>query len=230
MPEKFAKLEHSEIEGVRKYRLEFTPGCAADEDIRCLNVWRSILFSLGLIGQDPARYQGYGFGNISQRCAGQPDHFLISGTQTGHIPVLSAQHYVEVEDGDIALNRVRATGRVEPSSEALTHAMFYQLDADIGCVIHVHSRVLWRFGLRNHYPASGAEIEYGTPAMAQEIKRLLNQTDLPDRRTLVMAGHEDGLICFGDSVDQAGTVLLQLCTAVFTHATGRLPSPEPEPG
>ena len=52
-------------EGVIRFDLEFTaappvtiPGL--DE----LNAWRRILRQLGLIGQDPDRYGGYGFGNL----------------------------------------------------------------------------------------------------------------------------------------------------------------------
>ena len=201
---------HVETEGVVKYRLDFDPADPPQDDLRCLNVWRSMLFQLGLIGQDAARYQGYGFGNLSQRCEKNPDHFIISGTQTGHLPRLQAAHYVEVEHCDIRHNRVRARGRVPPSSEALTHAMFYRLDAQIRCVIHVHAPALWRFGLAHGYPASGREIEYGTRQMALEIERLFAETDLPARRTLMMAGHEDGVICFGDSVDQAGLALIRL--------------------
>jgi hypothetical protein len=32
-----------------------------------LNAWRKIMYMTALIGQDPARYGGYGFGNISCR-------------------------------------------------------------------------------------------------------------------------------------------------------------------
>ncbi len=201
---------HADSEGVIKYRLDFTVAEPPRQDIRFLNVWRSILFGLGLIGQDAARYQGYGFGNLSQRSADNPCHFVISGTQTGHLRVLEAHHYVEVEACDIEHNRVRARGQVKPSSEALTHAMFYRLDARIQCVIHVHDPKLWRFALARDYPATAREIEYGTVAMAQEIETLFRRESLSQRRTLAMAGHEDGVICFGDTVDQAGMALVQL--------------------
>lgn len=55
-------------EGVIRFGLEFT--AAAPVSIPCLgelNAWRRILWQLGLIGQDPGRYGGYGFGNISRR-------------------------------------------------------------------------------------------------------------------------------------------------------------------
>ena len=202
------KANHAS-EGVVKYRLEFLAAESPQEDIRALNVWRSILFELGLIGQDASRYQGYGFGNLSQRSEQNSSSFIISGTQTGHLARLEAEHYVEVVECDLEQNRVSARGRVKPSSEALTHAMFYRLSAEIECVIHVHSPRLWQFGLAHGYPASARNIEYGTQQMAQEIERLFHQQDLSQERVLVMEGHEDGVICFGNSVDQAAMALLK---------------------
>lgn len=56
-----------EREGVIKYRLDFTPAEAVDENaLTALQQWRLTLYQLGLIGQDPERYGGLGYGNISQ--------------------------------------------------------------------------------------------------------------------------------------------------------------------
>ena len=200
----------AETEGVIKYHLEFEtaePPCA---DLSELNVWRSILHGLQLIGQDPARYEGYGFGNLSERSRSDAGQFFISGTQTGHLPVLKTTHYARILQTDITRNLVQACGRVKPSSEALTHAMFYRLNPEIQCVIHVHSPKLWHFGLKHSFPATHADIAYGTTQMANEIERLYQSSQLKCSRTLVMAGHEDGVICFGNSIDLAGQALLQL--------------------
>jgi L-ribulose-5-phosphate 4-epimerase len=48
---------------------------------------------MGLIG---AYNNGIGFGNISQRLAPSNGLFVVSGTQTGHLPQLNAQHYAIV--------------------------------------------------------------------------------------------------------------------------------------
>ena len=50
-----------------------------------LIAWREILGLTGLVGQDPARYEGYGFGNVSARvvppgAARGRRAFLITGT------------------------------------------------------------------------------------------------------------------------------------------------------
>jgi len=74
-------------EGVIKFHLDFREGPAPAERLLLeLNAWRARFLELGLIGQDPERYEGYGFGNLSRRLPGQGENaFLISGTQTGHL-------------------------------------------------------------------------------------------------------------------------------------------------
>ena len=49
----------------------------------------------------------------------------------------------------------------------------------------------------------------GTPAMAEEIRRLWRESAAPDLRILAMGGHEDGVISFGHSTEEAGLVLLR---------------------
>ncbi len=205
-------------EGVIKYQLEFKPGHPITEDLQELNVWRSILHGLKLIGQNETRYQGYAYGNLSIRSLDDPTHFIISASQTGKIPDLSPDHYSLVVQCDITSNRVMAQGLLRPSSEALTHAMIYQLDKTIQCVIHVHDPRLWQFGLSSDLPCSKSSVAYGTPDMADEVKRLADSINLKKTGILIMAGHEDGIICFGDSIQQAGQRLLQLwSSASHTH-------------
>lgn len=200
----------TETEGIIKYHLEFQPGATVSEDLEELNTWRSILYGLRLIGQDESRYQGYGYGNISIRSRTNPSHFITSGSQTGGLAELEQQHYVTVEACDVEHNKVTARGPVKPSSEALTHAMIYQLAANVQSVLHVHDPVLWGYGLDKQLPQTSLSTEYGTPQMANEIAGLLRNSDLANSGVLVMAGHKDGVVCFGDSVYQAGKRLLKL--------------------
>ena len=51
---------------------------------------------------------------------------------------------------------------------------------------------------------------YGTKTMAQEVARLYRHADLQQQGILVMGGHEDGVLAFGDSIEQAGQRLLRL--------------------
>ncbi|OGI66634.1 MAG: hypothetical protein A2W18_09800 [Candidatus Muproteobacteria bacterium RBG_16_60_9] len=201
-------------EGVTKFDLAFMPSAPLPETLlRGLNAWRQILWRSGLIGQDPARYGGVGFGNVSRRLAsGTPRrglHFAITGTRTGALAQLSANHYATVIACDPARNRVEAEGPIAPSSESLTHGMVYRIDPSIGFIFHVHSPDIWQARAALKLPTTAADVAYGTPAMAAEMRRLKRAGALMRQRIVVMAGHEDGVIAFGRTADQAGGVLMR---------------------
>ena len=203
-------------EGVIKFDLDWRPGPpAAGVDLGVdpapLDRWRARLMTAGLIGQDPARYDGFGFGNLSMRVA---TGFLITGTQTGAMPALSAEHYALVTAWDVAANRIVAHGPVKPSSEALTHATLYGLDPAIGFVFHGHGPAIWTARDRLGLPATAADVPYGTPAMARAVARLFAETTVADTRVFAMAGHEDGIVSFGGTADEAGRALLNALGAV----------------
>ena len=200
----------AETEGVIKYQLEFTRTTPPVIDLGEVNSWRSILHGLELIGQHPGRYQGYGYGNISCRGPDHPARFIISASQTGGIARLANRHYSLIEGWDIKHNRVSASGELPPSSEALTHAMIYDTLPDCRCVMHVHNPRLWHYGLRQGLPQTADSTEYGTLEMALEVRQLLSDPTTLKCGLLFMAGHEDGLLSFGDSIDQAGSRMVHL--------------------
>jgi ribulose-5-phosphate 4-epimerase/fuculose-1-phosphate aldolase len=203
-----------EAEGVIKFELYYRVAePVALTDLTELNAWRSRLWQLRLIGQDPRRYDGYGFGNVSMRhgaCTAERGKraFLISGTQTGALPELDACHYSLVESYDTAANRVVARGPVKPSSESLTHGILYDLDTRIQAVLHVHSPDIWQATGSLGMPVTDASVTYGTPAMATEVERLFRETDVLHQRIFSMGGHEDGIVAFGQTVEEAGATLL----------------------
>jgi ribulose-5-phosphate 4-epimerase/fuculose-1-phosphate aldolase len=131
----------------------------------------------------------------------------VSGTQTGHLPALGPEHYSLVTGADVAANRLEAEGPVAPSSESLTHAVLYALDARIAAVLHAHSPEIWRAADRLGLPATPPDVAYGTPAMADAVARL-HAGGRISGGVFVMAGHEDGVVAFGDSVEAAGRVLI----------------------
>jgi L-ribulose-5-phosphate 4-epimerase len=165
---------------------------------------RNELFRLGLIGFYETEKVGYG--NISTRVNG--NQFIISGTQTGHIPVLSKDQLSFVSETIIATNTVYCSGPAKASSESMTHAAIYQLIPAANAVIHIHHNEMWR-KLKHLLPTTKADIGYGTQAMANEIERLLKENDLLAHRLLVMAGHQDGIISFGETMEAAAQVLLK---------------------
>jgi len=202
-------------EGVIKFALEFreAPPLPAAE-LAELNAWRRILFLLGLTGRDPERYEGLGYGNVSLRLeplAAPPERrrFVISGTQTGGLPELGAGHYTVVEACHPEANRLVAAGPIRPSSESLTHGALYALDADLRCVLHVHSPQLWRHAGPLGIPCTDPAAAYGTPEMAAEVRRLYAVPAVRAGRLFAMGGHEDGLVAFGESAPVAGTALVQ---------------------
>jgi len=193
-------------EGVIKFELAFTPAPPLPAQASAaIRRWHQRCHALGLIGQDPARYDGYAYGNISQRHAGG---FLISGTQTGGKPQLDVTDICLVTAWDITHNRISARGPVKPSSESLTHAVLYQLDNAIGFIIHVHSPLLWRHAHALDLPTTPEDVAYGTPAMAGAVERCYRQAGMTGLGLIAMGGHEDGILAFGHAPDEAGELLL----------------------
>jgi ribulose-5-phosphate 4-epimerase/fuculose-1-phosphate aldolase len=196
-------------EGYIKYKSFWTeapvPAVAAaatDE----LDTWRRPLRKAGLIGQ--YEQLGIGYGNISLRC-GEPGQFLISGTQTGDVVNTNKTHYSLVTEYNTYANIVCCVGPVQASSEAMTHAALYGLDVNIGAIVHVHSQVLW-LNLMNKLPTTGADVAYGTPQMANEFRRLYRDTEFREKGLAVMAGHDEGLLSFGATLEEAAVKILNL--------------------
>lgn len=206
----------AEQEGVIKYRLFHRDGelpqCC---EIAAIDGWRWLLFKLELIGQNPAKYEGLGYGNLSRRLApGQPA-FLISGTQTGHFEHLNRRHFTLVEDAEPMLNQLHSFGPIQPSSEALTHAGVYRCLPQVNAVIHVHSPLLWQHCASLGLPCTASEIAYGTVEMAMAVENLLQTRHVIETGVFGMLGHQDGIVSFGDDLASAVQRLLtQLARAV----------------
>ncbi|OUS07949.1 hypothetical protein A9Q81_00965 [Gammaproteobacteria bacterium 42_54_T18] len=208
-----------EVEGVIKYQLDFQNTLPLTWlGFEELNAWRSILFNLNLIGQDKARYDGYGYGNISYRNQCDSDGFYISGTQTGGKKQLTINDYCRVTLCDVKHNHIVANGAVKPSSEALSHGAVYHLDNKIRCVIHVHSDVLWRCAAHIGLPCTDKNISYGSVQMADEIAGLYRSGRLSKTRLFTMGGHKDGVVAYGGTIEQAGAALIaQLSLAIQNY-------------
>ncbi len=191
-------------EGVIKYDLVFREADPIiDHDFSSLTRWHHRFKQAGILGQNPTRYEGLGFGNISERL--DESRFLISGTQTGHLAKLRPVDYALVTQTDLLKNRIEAKGQVKPS-----HAAVYALDIDIRFVFHVHSPDIWNQRATLCLPQTGAEIAYGTAEMASEMNRLYQQGSFRYKKVLAMAGHADGIIGFGGSGDETGEAIMSL--------------------
>jgi ribulose-5-phosphate 4-epimerase/fuculose-1-phosphate aldolase len=191
-------------EGVIKFNCNWNNFRLPEFDFSELLNVRNRLFQLKLIGYDETEKVGYG--NISVRLE-SGNEFVISGTQTGHIAVLSETGLSHVYKADIQQNSVECSGPAKASSESLTHYSIYLHVTYANAVIHVHHEALWN-SLLQKAPTTRKEIPYGTIEMANEIKRLITEEQLLDQKILAMAGHKDGVITFGKDLDEAMSVLL----------------------
>ena len=194
----------NEQEGVIKfnYKWEKKP-LPSSLDIHELVSYRNKLYKHKLIGADK---DGIGYGNISvmHKPAGT---FIISASDTGSIKTASKYHFSLVHSVSAKKNFVSCSGMKPASSESMTHDIIYKLSPEIKCVIHVHSLKLWN-KLLNKVPTTPKSILYGTPELAYEVKRLWEKKDLKEKRILVMGGHKEGLIVFGESIAAAYNLLM----------------------
>lgn len=198
-------MKHFPDEGYIKFDLDWqqTSSVITQQYLSKICKWRDTFFDLSLIGAYP---NGIGYGNISMRLEGT-NKFIITGSATGNKENLYEEDFSQINSYNLETNQITATGPIKPSSESLSHALLYSSDKNINAVIHVHDFLLWN-SLLFKVPTTALNNAYGTPEMAKEIKRLYNETDLSQKKILVMGGHKEGVLTFGNTIDEAGKVLL----------------------
>lgn len=169
-----------------------------------LNAYRAKLLELHVLGVDS---NGIGFGNLSVRDGGT-GNFYVTASGTGGKLELTPSDCAKVVACDFRTNAVRFLGSSIPSSESLTHAAIYASDPTAAAVIHCHDCSLWT-ALLNRAPTTSEAVEYGTPELAYEIIALLKDSDAQNRKIVVLAGHESGIVTFGKDLDEAFAVLIR---------------------
>lgn len=168
-----------------------------------LKVWRDKMHELKQIGHYPELNIGYG--NISVKTS---DGIIISGTQTGAIFPIKDEHFTLISQYDINENLVICKGSIQASSESMTHAAIYETDLAIQAIIHIHNHSLW-LKLIDKVPTTNKDVPYGTPEMAFEIYRLFKTTTVKQDKIIVMAGHEEGIIVFGNNLEEAAEIVFK---------------------
>ncbi len=212
----------TETEGVIKFNLHYdrTPPLPAAR-LTVLQAWRKILFDLNLIGPTGSEPVS-GFGNVSERLDHRPhgrSGFIITGTQTGHKPALNPRDYGLVTGWNLDANWIEAEGPCPPSSESLTHAVFYQFEPRVHFVFHAHSPEIWSRAGALDLAMTSPKAAYGTPDMARAVHAILTFT-ARSTGLIVMGGHQDGVMSYGPSADAAGLALVQaLAKARGSHVS-----------
>ena len=59
-------------------------------------------------------------------------------------------------------------------------------------------------------PMTPPDVSYGTPRLAREILHLFRSSDLESAKFFVMAGHQDGIVSFGLTLEEAASRMLDL--------------------
>ncbi len=185
-------------EGYIKYRAQRVEGAIPDHaGFDALNRCRTELFDLKLLGMYP---DGIGYGNVSLRV--KESQFIISGSATGGVRTLTKDHYARVESFDLDRNSVRSAGTIDASSESMSHGAIYQALPAVNAVIHIHSRRLFDLMRAERYPETDPAIPYGTPELARAIEALVLSLGATEG-IFVTAGHDQGIIAYGESVEEA---------------------------
>ncbi len=167
-----------------------------------INYWRDRLYEKNLIG---AVDNYIGFGNISLRID-NTNQFIISGSATGLHKNLNKLSYAKVTDFDIENNFVRCVGGTKASSESLSHASIYANNSSVRGIVHTHHKKLWE-ALFHKKPTTSEKAMFGTAELAREIEKLVKNHGTIDEKIIVLGGHEDGLLTFGSTLEEAVNVL-----------------------
>jgi ribulose-5-phosphate 4-epimerase/fuculose-1-phosphate aldolase len=194
-------------EGYIKFTCQFEQrAIAIPENIfSALNLCRNQLKAKNWIGTYP---DGIGYGNISMRLPGT-DQFYISGSATGDLSILEPQHYALVENCEVEKNSIRCCGLIKASSESMSHYMIYKTIPQAMAVVHIHNFDLWKKYL-DVLPTTDKSVTYGTPEMAYEIERILNQPATVLKQIIIMGGHQEGIISYGTTIEEATEAMLKL--------------------
>ncbi len=191
-------------DGYIKYNICWTPEQPViPEWIEEVNFYRNLLYKKNLIGED----MGIGYGNISIRHPIESSWFIITGTQTGKEKKLDNTHYCSVTYCDFSKNKLYCKGPIKASSESLTHGIVYKTNMCCKAVMHVHHSYLWK-KLLNSVPTTHKEVQYGSIGMVNEVGKLVSKMPNPESGLIAMAGHENGLISFGNTLRKALSPLL----------------------
>lgn len=172
-----------------------------DDILIKVNYWRNRFKLFRMIG---VLDNGIGFGNISYNI--NNEKFYISGSSTGEISELNNNHIAKVTYCNVEQNMVECEGKLNASSESLSHYSIYKSSIGAKSVIHIHCKYLWNKYM-SKLPTTAPDAYFGSVELANELKRLSKNTT---SNIIIAAGHEDGIFSYAESIDKAAENLLKL--------------------
>ncbi len=179
-----------------------------------------------LIGQDPLRYDGYSFGNLSARLAptqqgakstssASDGLFIISASQSAHRDHEDPAAWTTIDTVNLSRFWVEGRGELPPSSETMTHAMIYAAEPNAKFVFHAHSPEIWNHADELQLPGTPANVAYGSPAMSQAVINLL-AANMSRPLVFVTHGHTDGVFALGPTARDTGGLLTSYLARALT--------------
>ena len=215
----------SEEEGVVQFGYTLTPGPGAPLHPDLL-AWRELLMRQDLIGQDPSRYDGYSFGNLSARLAptnlgakatsnSADGLFIVSASQAAHRDHNDPATWTTVDTVNLGRFWLEARGELPPSSESMTHAMIYAAEPNAQFVFHAHCPEIWNNADALLLPSTPADVPYGSPQMSQAVIDLL-AANMSRPLVFTTRGHTDGVFALGPTARDTGGLLTSYLARALT--------------
>ena len=176
--------------------------------------WCQVLKKMGWFGQDPHRYEGLGFGNISFRIGPRfatsgRRSFAITGSQAGARAQISKEDVALVSKYHLKQHTLWKAPGINPSSESLTHAAVYDGAPNARVCFHVHCPTVWQARHILGLPCIPISVRYGTPQMSAAIRSLCVRQKVGFDVPIAMDGHTDGLLCFSTTPERVFAALIQ---------------------
>jgi L-ribulose-5-phosphate 4-epimerase len=160
------------------------------------NQFRAYCCGLALIGMFE---NGIGYGNISVRI-NDTSRFIISGSKTGGKTALTKDDYCEIVSFNSEKNEVNYNGKIEPSSETMSHGSVYAANRSIKTIVHVHHAKIFNYLKENNFHSTSKDALFGTVQLAHEIEELIKHS--AERSGIFyMEGHAEGVIAYSDSIE-----------------------------
>lgn len=171
----------------------------ADPRLERLKFWCRVFHESGLA-------PSYGFGshgNLSFRLKPGENKFIVTASAIRLKNKMTRRCFFKVTRVDMKKNSVCGAGVRRPSSESFMHHVIYKKRKDINAIFHGHCPRILKLARRLGIPETRTEEPYGTPAMAQSVRRILDGHGF-----LIMKNH--GFISLGRNLEEAGQRALKI--------------------